>query len=64
MKIETPQWGKEVKKKLVDEECSVTEFAKRVGMSRSRVSGLINGSAVSPIGQRKICEYLGLYDYI
>lgn len=40
MKIETPKWGKEVKKKLVDEECSVTEFAKRIGMSRSRISGL------------------------
>lgn len=51
-------WGKEVKKGLIERGWSINDLAERIGKSRTRVSGVVNGriysdsiaSAISDLG--------------
>lgn len=43
MKRETPQWGKDVRKTLIDRGLTVKQLAEQIGYSLSTVSSVING---------------------
>lgn len=60
MKRNTPAWGKEVKKTLIDRDMKITELAEVIGLSRSHVTNIINGVFVFPEIQQRICDYLGI----
>lgn len=60
MKRVVPDWGKEVKKVLIDRDMSITELAKELDLSRSHVTNVINGAFVFPEIQQRICDYLGV----
>ena len=40
-------WGKEVKKGLIERGWSINDLAERIGKSRTRVSGVVNGRIYS-----------------
>lgn len=60
MKKTLPEWCKEVKKSLIDRDMSTSEFAEELGLSRTYVSNVINGTYNSPEMRDRICNYLGI----
>ena len=55
-----PDWGKEVKKALIDRDMSIVELATEIGYSRAHVTNVINGVFDFPDLKKRICEYLGI----
>lgn len=53
-------WGIEVKKRMLDRQISVTEFANILGVTRPYLNNVINGSANSDGLQTRINEYLAI----
>jgi len=49
---------KQIKKLLIDRELSIAELARRIGMSRTWVSLVINGNMKSPETRRRIADEL------
>lgn len=56
MKRKLPMWCKAVKKSMIDDDLNVTELAKRVGLSRTYVSGVVNGRVYAPEIAKLISE--------
>lgn len=55
-----PDWGKTVKKTLIDKDMSIAQLAKELDVSRPYLSNVINGALIYPELQRRICDYLGI----
>ena len=55
-----PDWGKEVRIKLIEKDMTVSDLAENVGLSRTHVSAVICGRLESVNAKEKICQYLGL----
>lgn len=55
-----PDWGKTVKKTLIDRDMSMAQLAKELDISRPHLSNVINGALIYPELQKKICDYLGI----
>lgn len=53
-------WGIEVKKRLIEKQISITEFANILGVTRPYLNNVINGSANSEGLQARINEYLAI----
>lgn len=51
-------WGIEVKKRMLDRQISITEFANILGVTRPYLNNVINGSANSDGLQTRINKYL------
>lgn len=60
MKSDIPEWGKEVKKALIDKNMSTAELAEAINLSRSYVSNVINGNFNFPDVKQRISDYLGV----
>lgn len=56
-------WSKEVKKRLIDEEATVTDLAQVLGYSRQAVSESISGRRPSLEIDKAISESLGVELY-
>lgn len=53
-------WGKEVKKGLIERDWSINDLAERIGKSRTRVSGVVNGRIYSDsIASEGTCRQCG-----
>lgn len=59
-KVPIPEWGKEVKKVLIDKDMSVTDLANELGLTREYVSKILNGSVRGGDVKTRILERLGL----
>lgn len=55
---ELSNWSKEVRKKLIDKDMTISELAKQIGKSRSYVTEIISGRVKSPNTQKLINEFL------
>ena len=53
-----PEWGKRVKKTLVDRDMTIADLSRKLNLSRSYINNVINGAFTYPDTQRKICDYL------
>ena len=53
-------WGIEVKKRLIEKQISITEFANILDVTRPYLNNVINGSVNSEGLQARINEYLAL----
>lgn len=53
------EFGRKVKKALVDAEMTQTELAARIGVSRQYVSMVLKGEYDSPALEMKIRKFLG-----
>lgn len=51
---------REVKKALIDKGLNITKLAEELGMCRTHVSNVVNGSRSSKPAKEAICKYLGL----
>lgn len=60
MKSENSEWGKEVKKALIDRDMGTAELAEALNLSRSYVSNVINGNSNFSTVKERISEYLGV----
>lgn len=61
MKRKLPEWCVEAKIAMLRQEnMSVTDLAKAIGVHRSYVSGVLNGRINAPEIAQKISEHLGL----
>lgn len=54
------EWSKAVKKRLIDEELTVTELAKEIGYSRNSTSLVVNGSISSIEARDRINKRLNI----
>lgn len=59
-KAPTPDWGKAVKKELIDRDMSVTDLANKLGLSREYVSSVLNGRLRSEHIKEQILDRLGM----
>ena len=48
MKQETSQWGKAVKKAVIDHDMTLKQLAEKIGYSNATVSQVVNGSPSVP----------------
>lgn len=55
-----PEWGKEVRKVLIEKDMTINELAECVEMSRTHVSAVVNGRLESVNAREKICSFLGI----
>ncbi len=55
---ELSSWSKEVRKKLIDKDMTITDLAKQIGMSRSYVTDIIGDRVKSQNAQKVISEFL------
>lgn len=55
-----PDWGKAVKKALIDVDMTITDLADRLELSRTHVSAVINGRENSPSVSTAISNFLGI----
>lgn len=55
-----PLWCKEAKKALIDNDMSVTDLSKEVGLCREYVSSVVNGRTYAPEIADKIGKALNL----
>lgn len=53
-------WGKEVKKGLIERGWSINDLAERIGKSRTRVSGVVNGRIYSDSIASAISDLLNI----
>ena len=53
-------WGKEVKKGLIERGWSINNLAERIGKSRTRVSGVVNGRIYSDSIASAISDLLNI----
>lgn len=53
-------WGIEVKKRLIEKQISITEFANILDVTRPYLNNVINGSVNSEGLQARINEYLAI----
>ncbi len=53
-------WGIEVKKRLIEKQISITEFANILDVTRPYLNNVINGSVNSEGLQARINEYLSI----
>lgn len=53
-------WCKDVKKALIDRDMTVTDLAGQSEISRTYVSGVINGRVIAPEIAAKISDVLGI----
>lgn len=53
-------WGKEVKKGLIEHGWSINDLAERIGKSRTRVSGVVNGRIYSDSIASAISDLLNI----
>ena len=53
-------WGKEVKKGLIERDWSINDLAERIGKSRTRVSGVVNGRIYSDSIASAISDLLNI----
>ncbi len=60
MKRKLSPWCKDVKKKLIDLDMSVTELAEEAGISRPYTSGIINGRTIAPELAVRIGKAIGV----
>lgn len=60
MKRKLSPWCKDVKKKLIDLDMSVTELAEKTGISRPYTSGVVNGRIVAPELAARIGKAIGV----
>lgn len=60
MKRVLPPWCKEAKKALVDRDMSVSELSEEIGLSRTYVSGVVNGRVYAPEIATRISRALEL----
>jgi transcriptional regulator with XRE-family HTH domain len=49
-----------VKKALIDRGLTITKLADELGMCRTHVSNVVNGTRPSKPAKEAICEYLGI----
>lgn len=54
MKRKLPVWCKEVKKKMIDLDMTVTELSSQIGVCREYTSRVVNGSYYSPMIAEKV----------
>ena len=57
-KRKLPEWSKEVKKAMIDQDLTVTELAVKVDLSRTYVTQVINNRLYAPEVASKISEAL------
>jgi len=60
LKRPIPDWGKEVKKALIDRDMDIKALANEIGFCREYVSLCINGQKKSDDLKKKICDYLNV----
>lgn len=53
-------WGIEVKKRMIDRQISITDFANTLGVARPYLNNVINGAIKSDGLQARINEYLAI----
>lgn len=58
----TTQFGKEVKKRLIDMDMTQRDLAEKLGVSSPYITDILRGTRTSANTQRRICEAVGL-DY-
>jgi transcriptional regulator with XRE-family HTH domain len=56
-------FGKEVKKAIIDKDIKLKDLAKEIGISAPYMSDILKGNRIATKYKAKIAEYLGL-DYI
>lgn len=52
--VEIPVWAQQIRHDMLDAGVSITELANEIGMSRAYVSGVLNGTRISPETQQHI----------
>ena len=55
-------FGKEIKKRLIDIDMTQMDLARKMGVSAPYVGEILRGTRTSENAQRKVCEAVGL-DY-
>lgn len=58
--IPVPDWGKEARKAMIDQDLTVVQLSRDLGMARQYVSAVLNGRVISPKVQKAICQRLGI----
>ncbi|MHC1723019.1 MAG: helix-turn-helix domain-containing protein [Aminipila sp.] len=54
----TPLWGKEILKDMIDLDLPMHELAAALGVSRTYLSSIIHGKIIRPEMQEEICTYI------
>ena len=52
--VEIPVWAQQIRHDMVDAGISITALANEIGLSRAFISGVLNGTRISPEAQRRI----------
>lgn len=57
-----PQWCKEAKKAMIDQDMTVGDIAEKTGKTTRWIGGIINGRIYSPNMVKEISDILGIAD--
>lgn len=55
-----PNWGREAKKILFDQDITIGDVARELNFSRVYVSSVMSGRLIAPHVAEMICSYLGM----